>query len=1269
MRRTVHLFSIFLFIGMGQSEGQDHPFLSHLSDYIENLQVFEQGQEEGRAYAIPETHLSLNGQWKFFYSEVPEGIPDDFFERNFDDRKWDEITVPSNWEMQGYGDPLFRNISTTFALRRPANAPTDPYEAFRGPQKEAPYTVTPPEVPKEYNPTGAYRTSFSLPDGWRSQEVFLRFEKVASASFVWVNGKEVGYNEGAQEPAEYNITPFLQKGNNTIAVLVIKFCDGYYLEGQDYWRLAGIFDDVRVYATNPVRLFDWQVITDLDEHYENAELTLHVLPKSYREGGTGYLIHAQINRAGETIANLSSQPFDLAGKEKKSITIRESFEEPLKWTSETPNLYELTLELLNSKGKVIDRVRTKFGFKETEIRGNTFYLNGVPVKINGINSHMQHPVSGHTMDEATIRKDFELLKQFNFNAVRTSHYPPVSKYLELANEYGLFIIDETGDEAHATEYVSEMPDYLPMYIDRVQRLVLRDRNYPCILFWSAGNESGEGTNITKVIREGKRLDSTRYWMYGGNADTHPGEDIVGPRYPTPIELEMNFGRDTVDVRPSFMDEYISVAGNGGGGLDDYWRVIQAHPRLMGGAIWDFVSPGLTAPIRRLKDQSPFATPAHIMGNARLVTSNHGKAIDLNGHDQWVEIYRADNLEISGDQLALTMEIYPRRLNRSYGALITKGDYQFGLEQRGTDSIAFYIYTGRKFTLMAALPGNWEENWHQLEATYDGSKMQLIIDGAITASQPASGVLTNLPFPVNIGRNVETQGQDANNYTCDALIDRVGIFASTDPASLSDPAQAVLWLDFDDETYDGMFYSYGIGARTYGAIWPDRRPQPEMWQMKHTGQPLSFRLEEAETGLIEVWNRSNFTPADHWLNTWTLTADGDTLESGDLNLNVGPQSRGWIRIPYDKPDIVAGKEYRVTISTKLKADELWAPAGFEVAWDQLELDDWGRPARNENQPAGSINLTSALTGEVAVSGKGFTYTFSNSTGALTSMLIDDQEMLVSPLQFNLWRAPLANEIDRWNGYSMRNSRWKEGYDATLATDYYSNGIDQLQKKLLEFEAHAESDRMVIHVRELILTRNGQLQFSMLDKYLHGLTLSGFECISDYSILPDGTIELNHSILPQGNMPKMLPRIGLSLMLQNDLSLASWYGRGPQENYPDRQSGYKVGIYQSGIDDLYEPYLIPQDYGLRTGIRWLRMVDQTGRGLQFSMDKLFNFNAYPFTTEQLTRALYPFQLTRAEGNTLNLDYETTGVGDTALPVLDSYRVYPQRMNRKITIKPLW
>jgi beta-galactosidase len=1253
-------------LGKGFSQASD--FLSNLSDYIENTDMFELGQEEGRSFYIPDQHLLLNGSWKFYYSDVPEGIPGDFFKEEFDDSDWSWIKVPSNWEMLGFGDRMFRNISTTFEIGRPATAPAGRMNRMLSPWQKSDFEVIPPEVPDEYNPTGAYRTTFDLPSGWEGKEVFLRFEKVASASFVWVNGKEAGYNEGAQEPAEYNITPYLKEGENTIAVFVVKFSDGYYLEGQDYWRLAGIFDDVWVYASPQVRLFDWQVITDLDEQFENAELSVMVHVKGYKEGGDHFTVHSVLSKGSETLKSLESEAFDVEEGGVQTITLEAHVEKPELWTSETPVLYDLTLELLDGNGEPVDRIDTRIGFKETEIKGNTFYLNGVPVKIHGINSHMQHPEQGHVMDEATIRKDFAILKQFNFNAVRTSHYPPVNKYLELADEYGIYIIDEAGTEAHASEYMSSMPEYTGMYRERVHRMVLRDRNHPSILFWSAGNESGEGENITEVIKEGKRLDPTRYWMYGGNADVHPAEDIIGPRYPSPIELEVNIGLDTEDTRPSFMDEYLAITGNGGGGLDDYWRVIYTHPRLMAGAIWDFVSTGITEPVRRLEDGSPYGTPVHIMGNARLVEGRDGNGIDLNGHDQWVEVYRADNVEITGNELTLVLDVFPRSLVSSSGSFLTKGDYQFGLQQKGKDSIDFYLFNGRKQTLTAPLPGNWENNWHRLMGTYDGEAMTLFIDGVERASMNATGEIQNLPFPVNVGRNVQRHGQDTDVYLCDAIIDNLGIFNHViDPGSVPDPSASALWLGFEQESVEGSFYSYGIGARTYGAIWPDRTPQPEMWQMKKSAQPLSFQILDAESGLLEVWNRSNFTNASHWKTAWTLTEDAQVLQSGNLELDLPARERGEIRIPYTRPDIQPGKEYRLNISSSLPRDEPWADAGFEISWDQFELVDWFTP---DNEPADDPGpVTLEHTNEAfVVSGEGFSYRFHRKSGALSSMEVGGQEMLASPLNLNVWRAPLANETDQWNGITMRSSRWKEGYDMTIATDYYSNGIHDLKQIPLEVRAAEHGGKVYIYVRELALTDGGAKTVTRMDMYISGRTLSGFESIYEYAVSGDGKVEISHSVLPQGSMPQMLPRVGVTLMLDESLDQVEWYGRGPQENYPDRKSGYRLGIYTSTVRDMFEPYLIPQDYGLRTDNRWVRMTSTEGKGLEFRMDQLFNFNAYPFTTENLTRALYPYQLREADGITLNLDYQTTGVGGTARPVLDAYRVFPEGYNRKITIKPI-
>lgn len=1214
--------------------------MDRLYDFIENTSVFELNQEDGRAYYIPEKRLSLNGDWKFYWSDTPEGIPRNFYEAGFNDTKWDNIEVPSNWEMKGYGDKLFRNV-------------------------RAPFKANPPYVPREYNPTGAYRKTFTLPAAWKGEQVFLRMEKVASASFVWINGQEVGYNEGAQEPAEYAITKYLKPGQNVIAVHVVKYSDGYYMEGQDYWRLAGIFDDVWLYAAPSVRLFDWYVVTDLDEVYEDADLDISVDIRQYTAGQSGtYQLKAQLlDGGGQLVAELSGGPFTMDQPGKKGLKLTRKITAPKKWTSETPNLYTLKMQLLAPDGRIQDQVQTRIGFKETEIRGETFYLNGVPLKVNAQNAHMQHPEWGHVMKEDVIRKDFEILKQFNFNAVRTSHYPPVNRYLELADEYGLFVIDEAGVEAHATEFISNLPAYTEMYRERVRRMVLRDRNYPCILFWSAGNESGEGSNIGEVIKEGRAYDHTRYWMYGGNAFAHPAEEIIGPRYPTPMEVEMQVGviPDQNDLRPSFMDEYLSVAGNGGGGMDDYWRAIYAHPRMMGGAIWDFVSTGVTERIREIADQSPYHTPVHLMGNARLVKGAHGKALDLNGHDQWVEIYRQSNVEITSDQLTLTCEVYPRKLVSSCGSFITKGSFQFGLQQNGKESLDFYLYTTRKHTLTVPLPADWEDHWHQLSGVYDGKVMAVYIDGKKAGSLEATGRIKNFPFPVNIGRNEEAHGQETNVYICDALLDNVGIFTQALLPEQFHPDQAVLWLDFEKETDTGTFYSYGIGARTYGSIWPDRRVQPEMWQLKKSVQSISITLIDAEKGWVEVWNRNHFLDASQYTTRWFLEADGEVLEEGVLNLQVPPLTKKRIQIPCRKPAIQPGREYRITTSTTLKKDECWAPAGHEVAWDQLELP-WFKAAEPIMKPDGKLTF-SQTEGEVKVSGSDFVYLFDKQHSTLTSMVYKGKELLRSPLSLNTWRAPLANEQDEWGSRNARSTNWKEGYGQQVATEYYSLGVDSLIHIPTSFEAYELEGKVYVNIREICLTNSSIRE--QKDLYIWGVQINGFENLYAYMIDGNGDITLKHTLLPQGRMPLWLPRIGLTLTLDSSLDQVAWYGRGPQENYPDRKTGYKTGIYHMPLKDMYEPYLIPQDHALRTDNRWLQMTDSQGIGLEFRMNEWFNFNAYPFSTDNLTKAVYTYQLQEQDGVTLNLDYATSGVGCTARSIFDSYRAVPQAYEREVKI----
>lgn len=1236
------------------SSSQQNGFLENIYSYIENPSVFELNQTDGHVPLMPfktvsdalkndkkisEWFLSVNGDWKFFYSDTPGGIPKNFYTERFNDKKWQTIAVPSNWEMKGFGDPLFRNVTT-------------------------PFKPNPPHVPREYNPAGAYRKSFTVPSGWKGREIFLRMEKTASASFVWVNGMEVGYNEGGQEPAEYNVTKYLKPGQNTIAVFVVKYSDGYYLENQDYWRLAGIFDDVWLYASPSIHIFDWVATTDLDKDYVDARLNISLIINNYAsQTKNGYSVRATLyDKSGKTVSTINSEKFAVPAGDRKEISVSKDISNPEKWSAEKPSLYSLVFELINEKGAVEEVIGGRIGFKETEIRDQVFYLNGVPVKLNGINSHMQHPVTGHMMDEATIRKDMEIFKRFNINCVRTSHYPPVVRYLELADEYGIYVVDETGDEAHATEYLSERKEWEGMYRERARKMVLRDRNHPSVLFWSAGNESGEGSNICAVIDEGRKYDKTRYWMYGGNADIHPCEEIIGPRYPqihsllTRIFLQLA----SEDPRPSFLDEYVAVTGNGGGGLDDYWTAFYSHPRSMGGAIWDYVSTGITEKVRSLQDASGNNIQVNIMGRAKLVPGISGKAIDLNGHDQWVEVYRDDALEISGNQLTLSLWVYPRALSSSAGTYITKGNWQFGLHQNGRESLVFYVTTRQKNTVSMPLPDNWENNWHHVTASYDGSYIFITIDGKESEKVPAGGNIRNTPYPVNIGRNAEIHGQETSVYICDAIIDQASIFSKYVPYTLlqkpSDEIrkESALWLDFESEKVEGEFYSYGIGARTYGAIWPDRRPQPEMWQIKKSGQPVKTTLLSAEKGEIEIQNRYLFTNLNELQTVWMLEADDRIVQQGELSPDIKPLQSRIVKIPYQKPALSGGTCYRLLVSYRLKDKTAWAEKGFEIAWDQFNLP-WYREPDLKNSPQSTSTVDARESGdELVIEGKGFIYKFDKKTGVLNSMNVSGREMLKRGPLLNVWRAPLANETDGWTYWASNNKHRTDGFGRVAATEWYSAGLHQLTVKQEYFNWHkSDGKSVVVETGNLYTLGTGRGAF--IDRYR-------------YVIDGDGVMTISHSIIPNGQMPSWLPRIGMELILDNSLENVKWYGRGPQENYPDRKSGYKTGIYSSTVRDMYEPYLIPQDYGLRTDNRWVRMTAEDGSGIEISGSNLFNFSAHPYSRENLTRALYTYQLKPFDGITFNLDYSTSGVGCTATGVFPEYQVMPERYDFTVSVRPL-
>jgi len=1231
-----------------QLHAQNHP------DY-ENPEVFEKNQEAPHATLMPyenaqqalsgerkvsPLHYTLNGSWKFHWAENPETAPAQFFEEGFYHGDWKQISVPSNWQMEGFGFPLFRNIGL-------------------------PHPLDPPLVPKEFNPVGSYYKTFTLPKDWQEEQVFLHFEGVHSASYVWINGKEVGYNQGGMEPAEYNITSYLKKGENSIAVRVLRYSDGAYMEDQDTWRLSGIYRDVYLMATPDVHIQDYHITTDLDENYRDA--TLHVLADIRNYGNRNLKGHSlriklydqdRIPVPGAT-ALLPLEPLDSHESTRADISLELS--NPEKWSAEYPSLYTLLMEVVDDQEQVLEILSSRVGFREVEVKDQAIYVNGKAIKFNGVNSHMLHPVTGHTMDVETMLQDLHLMKQFNINCVRTSHYPPNVEYLDLADELGIYVIDETGDEAHAYTQISHDPAWRNQYLDRMRKMVYRDRNHPSVVVWSAGNESGPGDNICALIAEGKLIDPSRpAWLYGGNRDEDPlnnpisCEDVVGPRYLQPFRLEQRFGKSD-DPRPSFMDEYIAATGNSLGGLDEYWELIYKYPRLTGGAIWDWISPGIVQPVISTRDDSPGDLKCVFMNKAHLVEAKQGQAMYLSGHDDWLEVARDPVLDITGKALSISFQVKPETYN-GHASYLTKGDYQFGIVQPDQDHLEFYLNTGQKNSLIAVLPDHWTGQWHQVSAIYDGLKMELYIDGNIVGTMACQGNIVNAPYAVLLGKSAELR-DGHRGYMCHAILDQVRIFEEVltleDLQSESDKlkSKSLLWLDFETAREEGTYYSIGIPGRTYGLVWPDRSVQPELWQLKKSPQPVAYAAVNLEQGMIEIDNRHHFRNLNELDFNWQLTENGLVIQDGKLDVDLAAGERMKISIPYSLTKKLPGAIYHLLVSGATTVDQPWAKAGHEVAWEQFPLSFLEIPAQEETS---KLPIHAEYEDQtLKLSGEGFVYGMDTLNGTFFSMVLDGKELLRKGPELNVWRAPLANDLDSWNFWHTEMGHVTEGMGRETANGWRSIGLDQLVQDVDHFRSELGPQKAELWVETSVHARN---------------FTTGFKVHYHYTITGDGEMQVDVKVSPRGNMTKWIPKVGLQMELSDAYQHMDWLGRGPFETYPDRKTGARIGRYSTSVEADYVPYIIPQDYGNRSDTYWCQMTDDSGKGLHISSDEVFNFSAQKYSTEVLDRAHYTFQLKDEPGVTLNLDHRVSGVGGTALSVQSPYRVLPDEYEFTFTIKPV-
>ena len=522
-------------------------------------------------------YLSLNGDWKFKFVDKPADLPVDYWMPSVNDSDWPTIKVPANWELNGYGFPMYTTSGYEFTYLMPDQM------------------GNPPQIPMSFNPTGLYRKEITLNSSWKEQRIILHIGAAKSNMMIWVNGKYVGYGTDSKLSSEFDVTPFMNfSGKNLIAIKVMRWEVANYIEDQDMWRLSGIQRDCYLLARPSVHIHDISLTPTLDSKFQNALLDVAVSLNANPSKSKISAVIALMD--GDRII---SEKTSLFGNSKDlSVTI--PVQSPRLWTAETPNLYRVVVTLKDSKGKVMEIIPQNVGFRKIEIKEGLLLVNGQPILIKGVNRHETDPATGHIISKESMLKDIQLMKQYNINAVRTCHYPNDPYWLDLCDKYGIYVVDEANIESHGmgyaiTETMANRPSWERAHVERVARLIQRDKNHPSVITWSMGNEAGNGYNFYRAYLRAKELDNSRPIQYERAVADYKtftwewNSDIVCPMYPWPDAMQRYANNNPQPQRPFIMCEYAHAMGNSLGNFKDYWDIIRGNRKhFQGGFIWDFV---------------------------------------------------------------------------------------------------------------------------------------------------------------------------------------------------------------------------------------------------------------------------------------------------------------------------------------------------------------------------------------------------------------------------------------------------------------------------------------------------------------------------------------------------------------------------------------------------------------------------------------------------------------------------------------------------------
>ena len=1221
-------------------------FAADKVDYWQDESVFAIGKEAPSAtmkfYADAESaknredktpfEVSLNGDWKFKFADNPSLATQEFYLPNYDDSSWDSIKVPSNWEMSGYGTALYTNVNYPFKLNPPF-VMDEPPATFK--------------THKQRNPVGMYRRTFSLPESWGNGKVFVRFDGVNGAFKLWINGKQIGYSQDARTPATFDLSKYLRMGKNTIALKVYKYSDGSYFEDQDFWRLAGIFRDVSLVWTPEIRIKDVFLKPTLINEYRDGKLFANILIDNPTEMSRGFKITGELFDGKKKISVAQDSKVIDANK---SLLCRWEFPvvaDVRKWSAETPNLYDFLICFETASG-IKSYALFKVGFRSVERKNGQMLVNGKPILIKGVNRHEHDPILAQAIDKETSRKDILEMKKYNLNAIRTSHYPNRTDFYELCDELGMYVIDEANIEMHEIYQklgkkspTNEGEGWGAAIWERISNMLERDKNHPCVIIWSLGNETQDSKFFKQSAEKIRQRDNSRLI----HNDRHFGRtytDMYSTMYSTPDSikkyLESQKKRSPELRKPVILCEYAHAMGNSGGSLSDYWELVRKESLFQGGFIWDWKDQGIYKNAEPFVKVSDTANPSrdiavfndtvskNVMENASVIATpglfiNPTKEftiavkIGTNGFSPRVE-YNEGNAKVS-ERPGGVPSLPEETIVRQSGVF----ELQFF---NGRKNLSFAVFNGKEW-IKAESEVNLHNKPAEIAASVGNGKLKLFVDGKEVASQDAQ--------ITNIYSSAPLSFTEYDKLTHKRFAGAIQKFRAVDTVigsgffdKLPDGAKELSMIDFSNFTqvprtdkYFAFGGDFGDAPTDFafcmnGIVLPDRTPSPQAWEVKKTHQNIHTTLEVfADKKLrLKIFNENFFTDLSNIKGEWVVTRDGKKIESDDFELskNIPPQASDSIVLDLSDCDFSERGEYAVRLSFKTKRDTLnGIKAGTEVAWEQFNLE--GKYAPTTLTEKGKLKIEPSETA-LKISGKDFSATFDKRTGWLTSYIFGEETILASPLKLTLRRPFTDNE-----------------YGAKLPRDISIWRTAEDRMSLIKFDSeqrtNGDDSVCIINAEYTIPARGSKASFR-------------------YEVRPDGSILVSSKVNISEGL-KAPQRIGMQFAIPSKFDTRQWYGKGPYESYCDRNASVWTGLFKEKIIDGFHKYAEPQEASNITGVRYAKFTGRKADAeilIDSQNGNFFEVSAYPCLADDINQASHAHQVPVRAFNTITISCANSGIG---------------------------